>query len=293
MNWLRCKRMIQVIRYGWSDAKAISKDSGRSAVCEYINLLLYFRRFYVFSNQYKKCLWALDDKETLALKIGKQNLKRDNWIIDKYENRRFIQKWSSQKWDVGHNRPKKRQQAYTKQFNAGTNLIVQHNVDIHREHYLEGTIKIGNNVLLAKNVFIDYSGEITIQDDVALANGVIIETHTHLLEKKGAPPDPGHLVIEEGVKVLSRAYIADTCHKIGRYARIGAGTYVRSNVPPYAIMMGNPAKIIGFLYSPEEMVEFEKEKYDETNRTPLEQYRKDYEKYFLSRRAEIKNFIRK
>ena len=99
--------------------------------------------------------------------------------------------------------------------------------------------------------------------------------------------------IGEGVKILSNAYISDTCHVIGRYARIGAGTYVRSNVPRYAIMMGNPAKIIGFLYSPEEMVEFEKKKFEDNDRTSIEQYENDYKKYFSSRVREIRTFIKK
>lgn len=57
-------------------------------------------------------------------------------------------------------------------------------------------------------------------------------------------------------------------------------------------MMGNPAKIIGFLYSPEEMVEFEKKMFDETERTPIEQYKKNYEKYYLNRWKEIKEFVK-
>jgi len=131
-----------------------------------------------------------------------------------------------------------------------------------------------------------------IHDNVSIANGVIIETHTHPLEKSRQVPVPSRLEIGEGVKVLSQSYIADTCHSIGRYARIGAGTYVRCNIPPYAIVMGNPAKIIGFLYSPEEMVEFEKDKYPESERTPLDQYAQWYEKYFRSRSKEIKSFIK-
>ena len=126
-----------------------------------------------------------------------------------------------------------------------------------------------------------------------MANSVIIETHTHSIEKKGAGAEPGHLLIEKGVKILSNAYIADTCHVIGRYARIGAGTYIRGNVLPYSIMIGNPAKIVGFMYSPEEMAEFEKNIFPEEERTDVEKYRQDYKKYFIDRRKEIKGFLQK
>lgn len=295
MNWLKRKRYYQVIRYGWTDARKIAKETGNTWFREYYSLLKCFYKHFVFSNQYtNKRLWALssEEKEALARDIGKRNIQHDNWAIDKYNNRKFITKWSSVKWGCSRKRMHRRKIAYTKQFNAGDGLIVQHNVDIHREHYLEGTIKIGNNVLLAKNVFIDFSGELIIHDNVSLADGVIIETHTHPLEKSRQVPVPSRLEIGEGVKVLSKSYIADTCHSIGRYARIGAGTYVRSNIPPYAIVIGNPAKIIGFLYSPDEMEEFERDKYPESERTSLDQYTQWYEKYFRSRSKEIKSFIK-
>ena len=296
MNWLKRKRYCQVIKYGWTDARKIAKETGNSWLREYYYLLMCFFKHYVFSNQYtNNKLWALssEDRGALAHDIGKRNIQHDNWAIDKYKNRKFITKWSSVKWGCSRKRLQRRKIAYTKQFNAGDGLIVQHNVDIHREHYLEGTIKIGNNVLFAKNVFIDYSGELIIHDNVGLANGVIIETHTHNIEKdKGGDAIPGKLEIAEGVKILSRAYIADTCHYIGRHARIGAGTYVRNNIPPYAIVIGNPAKIVGFLYSPEEMTKFEETRYSIEKRTPIDMYEKQYEKYYLKKMKDIRGFIK-
>ena len=293
MNWLQRKRVFQAVQFGWRDAKEIAKESGKNRIKEYYNFLMCFKQYYVFSNQYfSKRLWAIpkEERECIAKKFGDENRRHDDWVVDKYHNRKFIEKWSSLKWETSAKKSEMRKQAYAKQFNAGSGLHVQHNVDIHREHFLEGTIKIGNNVLLAKNVFIDYSGEVIINDNVSIANGVIIETHTHPLEDSRQKPVPGRLIIGDNASILSRSYIADTCHSIGRYARIGAGTYVRSNVPPYAIMMGNPAKIIGFLYSPEEMVAFEEKKYAKNERTSPEEYAQYYEKYFWNRLKEIKSF---
>ena len=296
MNWLQRKRYYQVIRYGWTDARKIAKETGNSWISEYYYLLMCFYKHYVFSNQYtNNKLWALssEDRDSLAHNIGKRNFQHDNWAIDKYNNRKFISKWSSEKWGCSRKRLQRRKTAYTKQFNAGDGLIVQHNVDIHREHYLDGSIKIGNKVLFAKNVFIDYSGELIIHDNVAIANGVIIETHTHVLNKKGeAVAIPTRLEIGEFAQILSRAYIGDTCHSIGRYAKIGAGSYVRNNIPPYAIVMGNPAKIIGFRYSPEEMVQFEEANYSLEERTPLTKYKDYYEKYCRKRTKEVRDYIK-
>lgn len=291
------RRIIQVMKYGWKHAGVISSETNKPRIWLFYDILLSYRKFHLWSNQYlKEHFYSLnrEERERIGNEYKVKNDIYEEIKRDKIENRVFLNKWKSYYWELGYQkRREKRRIAYAKRYNMGENCDISFNVHIERNHNLPGTIRVGNNVLIAKNVYIDYSGELIIHDNVAIANGVIIETHTHSLEKIRHLPIPSRLEIGESVKLLSRSYIADTCHSIGRYARIGAGSYVRSNVPPYAIVMGNPAKIIGFLYSPEEMVEFEETRYDETNRTPVEQYKKDYQKFFLSRRAEIKAFIRK
>ena len=295
MNWLEKKRIKQVLQYGWKDAKEIAPLANKGRISVWFDIIKCFKKYYVFSNQYKvKEAWKLNDegRDQLLKPLGEKNRKRDDWTVWKYENAAFINKYSSVKYGSNPKLYNKRLKEYMKRYNLGDGAKVSNNVVIERNHYLPGCIRVGNNILLAKNVYIDYSGELIIHDNVSIANGVIIETHTHPLEKSRQVPVPSRLEIGEGVKVLSQSYIADTCHSIGRYARIGAGTYVRSNIPPYAIVMGNPAKIIGFLYSPEEMVEFERDKYPESERTSLDKYTQWYEKYFRSRSKEIKSFIK-
>ena len=79
---------------------------------------------------------------------------------------------------------------------------------------------------------------------------------------------------------------------IGNGATIGAGAVVIKNVPPYAIVVGNPGKVVGFSMTPDEIVEFEKQQYPEEERIPLEMLQKNYKKYFLDRKEEIKNMLR-
>ena len=79
---------------------------------------------------------------------------------------------------------------------------------------------------------------------------------------------------------------------IGNGATIGAGSVVMKNVPPYAIVVGNPGKVVGFSMTPEEIVEYEKQQYPEEERIPLEVLQKNYKKYFLDRKEEIKNILR-
>ena len=87
------------------------------------------------------------------------------------------------------------------------------------------------------------------------------------------------------------AFINSGIH-IGNGAIISAGAVVIKNVPPYAIVLGNPGKVVGFKMTPEEIVEFEKQHYPEEERIPLEVLQKNYKKYFLDRKEEIKYILR-
>lgn len=78
---------------------------------------------------------------------------------------------------------------------------------------------------------------------------------------------------------------------IGNGASIAAGAVVLKNVPPYAVVVGNPGKVVGFSMTPEEIVEHEKKLYPEEERIPLEKLQKNYKKYFLDRKEEIRLFL--
>lgn len=79
---------------------------------------------------------------------------------------------------------------------------------------------------------------------------------------------------------------------IGRGAIIGAGSVVRTSIPPYSIVTGNPAKVVGFKFRVDEIIEHEKELYIESERIPKADLEKNYKKYFLDRTSEIRSYIR-
>lgn len=298
MDWLTYRRWKQVVIYGWYESTLIAKESKKSRCSVFKDIISAFYKWHVYSNQYRaNRMWELTEKEKeeLAFSLGEENRRRDKWVRENYHNWQFIKKWTNLKYELSPSMQQKRKKAYTKEFNAGEGLIVQFNVHIHREHYLDGTIKIGKNVLLAKNVFIDYSGFLEIEDNVALSDGVVIETHSHVssgfaLKGKGKLAQT-HLVIEEGVSIGSKSIIMETCNKIGRHSRIGAGSVVRSNVPPYAIVIGNPAKVIGFILTPEEVEKVEMS-YPEEKRISKDKYLTYYNKFFRSRVNETNKFVR-
>jgi acetyltransferase-like isoleucine patch superfamily enzyme len=78
---------------------------------------------------------------------------------------------------------------------------------------------------------------------------------------------------------------------VGRGAVVGSGSVCRNSIPPYAIVMGNPAKIIGFKLFPKQVIEHEKALYPENERLSLELLEKNYRKYFIGRHAEISAFL--
>jgi len=65
------------------------------------------------------------------------------------------------------------------------------------------------------------------------------------------------VVVEEDCWIGANVtLLRGTC--IGRGSVVGAGSVVRGAIPPYAIIVGNPAKITGFRFTPEEIIEHEK-----------------------------------
>lgn len=98
------------------------------------------------------------------------------------------------------------------------------------------------------------------------------------------------VVVEDDVWLASRVTLLYGV-TVGRGAVVGSGSVVRTNVPPYAIVAGNPAKVIGFKFTPDEIIEHEKALYPEEERLPYEILQKNYQKYFLKRIKDIKQFV--
>lgn len=105
--------------------------------------------------------------------------------------------------------------------------------------------------------------------------------HTEDIEKD--------VIVEEDVWIGANVTLLGGV-KVGRGATIGAGAVVRTNVPPYSIVTGNPAKVVGFSFRPEEVIEHEMALYPEEERLPLDKLEKNYKKYFLNRLMDIRNF---
>jgi acetyltransferase-like isoleucine patch superfamily enzyme len=121
-------------------------------------------------------------------------------------------------------------------------------VSPHTSKY--ASLRIGKNVSIEHRCDIDYSGGIEIHDNVWISEGAFIATHGHSITstdlKKKQEIVFSKLVIEEDAWIGTGAKILSGVNRIGKGAIIGAGSIVTKDVDDFAIVAGNPAKIIRF-----------------------------------------------
>lgn len=119
-----------------------------------------------------------------------------------------------------------------KKCNIGQNVVISPDV------------VLGNNVKIQNNVSV-YTGVIC-EDDVFLGPSCVFTNVINprsFIERK---TEYRKTVIKKGASIGANATIV--CgHNIGRYAFIGAGSVVIKNIPDYALVVGNPARTIGYV----------------------------------------------
>ncbi|MBI9036437.1 MAG: acyltransferase [Bacteroidales bacterium] len=128
---------------------------------------------------------------------------------------------------------------------VGNHCLVEENVVINSE-IASSTLSIANNVQISHSVKIDYSGGISIGNNVVISSLAILYTHDHGYIPK-SEPTLHSLVVGDMAWIGSRAIILPHVRFIGRRAVIGAGAVVSRSVPEKAIVVGNPAKIVGYV----------------------------------------------
>jgi acetyltransferase-like isoleucine patch superfamily enzyme len=186
----------------------------------------------------------------------------------------MLNKYSSIDYELPR-KNKERLKKYKEMFNMGDKCKVQFGVIMEIAHYQLGEIKIGNGVLLARNVDIDYTGGLEIGNGVGILEGVKILTHSHdSLGLKGTSDMKSRgvkkihlskLFIEDNVTIGTRAIIMPGVGRIGENSIISAGSIVRKRVPPNAIVAGNPAEIVTIFPADRRSKRWNEEEYDLVN----------------------------
>lgn len=105
-------------------------------------------------------------------------------------------------------------------------------------------LKIGNYSHINRGCLIDARGGVTIGNSVSISFKVNIISGGHDPQSQTFENKRGHIVIDDYVWVGANATILKNVH-IGEGAVVAAGAVVTKDVPPYTIVGGVPAKIIG------------------------------------------------
>lgn len=110
-------------------------------------------------------------------------------------------------------------------------------------------IKIGDNVSIGNNSFISANNNIEIGNHVIMSSYVFITDHDHGFEdiNKNLCEQPlsenGHIKIEDNVFLGEKCSILKNV-SIGKRSVVGSNSVVTKNIPPYSVVVGNPARII-------------------------------------------------
>ena len=168
-----------------------------------------------------------------------------------------------------------------KNFFVHSLAVVDDNVEIgegtkvwHFSHVQSGA-RIGKKCVLGQNVNVGNNVTIgdfvKIQNNVSVYEGVTLEDYvfcgpsmvfTNIIDPRSKYPQVGakyyiHTLVKEGASLGANSIIV--CgHTIGRFAFVGAGAVVTKDIPDYALVVGNPARIVGWMSEAGEKLKFDK-----------------------------------
>lgn len=135
----------------------------------------------------------------------------------------------------------------------GKNCIIGHNC------LVSGRAKIGNNVKLESNI--DVWDLVVLEDYVFVGPSAVFTNDLTPRAKypKLKYPQYGKWIatlVKQGASIGANATIV--CgNTIGKWAMVGAGTVVVKDVPDYAMVVGVPAKIVGWVCECGNKIEFD------------------------------------
>jgi UDP-2-acetamido-3-amino-2,3-dideoxy-glucuronate N-acetyltransferase len=160
--------------------------------------------------------------------------------------------------------------------------VVDANVEIgegtkiwHFSHVQSGS-KLGKKCVLGQNVNIAndvvIGNYVKIQNNVSVYEGVTLEDYvfcgpsmvfTNIVDPRCKYPQVGKqyyikTLVKEGASLGANSTIV--CgHTIGRFAFVGAGAVVTKDIPDFALVVGNPARIVGWVSEAGKKLNFNKE----------------------------------
>jgi len=139
---------------------------------------------------------------------------------------------------------------------------IQSNAKIGSNCVLGQNVNVGNNVIIGNNCKIQ--NNVSIYEGVELQNYVFCRpsmVFTNVINPRCKYPQKGteyylKTLVKEGASIGANATIVCGV-TIGKHSFIGAGTVVTKDVPDYALIVGVPGKIIGWVSEAGERLNFD------------------------------------
>ena len=172
--------------------------------------------------------------------------------------------------------------------NYSANMQLAGNIDLNPKNViLEDHTRIQTGTRI-----ISHNGKVIVKKFTAISAGctIIPGAHiptvglpqflsiTHINDKEGC------IVINEDVWVAANATLLSHCN-IGRGALVAAGAVVTNNIPPYAIVAGIPAKVIGVRFSIDQILEHEASLYPKEERFTRNYLEQIFQEHYVGKKA--------
>lgn len=236
---------------------------------EYLN-----RQFFNMSDEELQTIYDKEVREKVEKRAWKQNWRRQIGLLSKY---------ASAGYDSTYKKSRERKTVYEREYGIPKDCIIQYGVMITSAHYRQGKFNVGHYVVFARNIDIDITGDLDVEDFVEIGEGSKVLTHNHKTGLHESFPEciPTSLIIRDHAILFSHVVILPQVQEIGRHAMVAAGAVVHKPVPPYSIVGGVPAKVLKFVAPVDEIAKFEKEHYSPEQRIPIEVLREN-ERVFLN-----------
>ncbi|WP_298350742.1 acyltransferase [uncultured Dokdonia sp.] len=125
-----------------------------------------------------------------------------------------------------------------------TNSTLGENCNVGQNVVISPDVILGSNVKVQNNVSI-YTG-VTCEDNVFLGPSMVFTNVINPRSAVNRKSEYARTIVREGASIGANATIV--CgNDIGKFAFIGAGAVVTKEIPDYALVVGNPAKQLGWV----------------------------------------------